>query len=370
MEFPCHDINKCTNCKACIVSCPFDAITTKQNQYGEEIPFIIKDRCKKCNICQKICPMNKEQNLMPIKACYAGVAKDKQIYETTSSGGAATVFSEYILKKGGIVYGAAYTDNVVKHIRVDNFQKLGLLKGSKYVQSNVGTCYKLVKEDLHSGIKVLFIGTPCQVQGLKSFLNSEYDNLITVDLICHGTPPISYLRAYINDSCGIDDISKVTFRAKERKLSVYNKKKLIYSRINVEDYYFTAFAKSLIFRENCYNCDFAQSKRCSDITIGDFWGIADTALNFANRSVVLIISDKGQAFWDKCQSEFYYEEHCIDEAVKGNSQLQHASMRPKARDKFLKAYVKKGFMAGIKASGIKIEVDLMRLKHFVCKKNK
>ena len=363
MEIPCGDTNKCTGCKACVVTCPFDAIMMKENKYGVSIPYIIEDKCKHCDKCENHCPVNNCVKVQPIKECYAAIAVDPHIYETTSSGGVGTVLAKQILKKNGVVYGAAYVENTVKHIRVDNVNGLDYIKGSKYVQSEAGDVYPYVRKDLLDQKAVLFIGTPCQVAGLKSYLRREYNNLLTVDLICHGAPPMQYLKEYLKEIVPYDDISKVTFRSKEWKLNVYSEKKLLYSKINVEDYYFTAFTQGIIFRENCYKCLYAQNKRCSDITIGDFWGIGKTNLPDKAKSVVLIISDKGKRLWRECKDQFLYEKRNSDEAIAGNSQLRAPSVSNKKRERFLKAYSKNGFKAGIIACGIKFRVDFMRMKH-------
>ena len=313
--------------------------------------------------------MNFEANVQKIQECYAAIALDQGIYATTSSGGVATVLSQCIIRENGVVYGASYKDYTVRHIRVDTMKGLEYLKGSKYVQSDLGPQqYYAIRHDLSQGKQVLFIGTPCQVAGLKSFLNKEYDNLLTVDLICHGTPPIKYLSEHLKALVGDVMISDVSFRIKDWKLQVHGKNSLLYSRINVEDYYCMAFAKNIIFRENCYKCLFAQPMRIADITIGDFWGIGKTNLSDRSKSVVLIMSNRGRRFWQICQTEFEFEKHDPQEAIAGNSQLRSPSNRPYKRDKFLDVYKRKGFRAGIAAAGIKGEVDLIRLKHRLCRK--
>ena len=368
MKFPCHEINKCTGCKACVSVCKFDAIVMSEDKYGVPLPNILNDKCRNCHQCESVCPSNKEPIVYPIQECYAAIATDDRTYQTTSSGGAATIFAQHVLSNNGVVYGAAYIDNSVRHIRVEKIEDLDFIKGSKYVQSDTGVQYRYVKKDLDSDRKVLFIGTPCQVAGLKGYLRKSYSNLLTVDLICHGTPPFSYLNEHLISIVGNAQISDVSFRIKDWKLGIHGKETLLYSKINVEDYYCMAFAKGIIFRENCYKCSYAQPMRCSDITIGDFWGIGDTTLPNKSKSVVLVITDKGKKFWSECNKSFYYEKRNPQEAIEGNTQLRVPSVRPVERDKFLRAYANKDFRAGIRKSGIKFQVDLMRIKHVFNKK--
>lgn len=180
--------------------CPKQCIEMKpDNKLGHLYPAIDHEKCTDCGACQKVCPANHEPLLRKPLTAYAGWDKTDSEYISSTSGGAASAFARFIIRQGGVVYGCAMLPNIeARHIRVDNLDDLAKLKGSKYVQSTMGMTYRSVKEDLRQGRKVLFTGTPCQVAGVKSYVGEKNsDNLYTVDLICHGTPPLAYTKKHV-----------------------------------------------------------------------------------------------------------------------------------------------------------------------------
>lgn len=194
------DASDCCGCRACEHVCAHHAIQMKPNEEGFLYPVLDGSKCVDCGLCEKVCPM-----MNPIKAQNeegtAWVAQNLDIEDlkTSSSGGGFIAIAKYVLSQGGVVYGAAYQDGpIVAHERVDDIAKLERLKGSKYVQSDTRDAYSNVKIDLKDGRMVYFVGTPCQVAGLKLFLRKDYDNLITSDLICHGTPSPKIFQNTIN----------------------------------------------------------------------------------------------------------------------------------------------------------------------------
>ena len=207
------ETNKCCSCGACYAMCPVKAINMVKNEYGEEHPIIDEEICVNCKKCIKVCQANNTIDKKEPKKCYAAWAKEKDIYKKTSSGGLATLLGYEIIRNNGVVYGASVCDGRVKHIRVASEELLFLLSGSKYVKSDITNVYKDLKRDLDDGITVLFIGTPCQIASIKSAIGEMYENLYTIDLVCHGTPPTSYLYEYI-DNLGIKDYTDITFRKK------------------------------------------------------------------------------------------------------------------------------------------------------------
>ena len=213
--------DKCTGCFACYNICPKNAIEMKEDEFGYIYPEIIKSKCINCGLCKKTCPvLNNVDKIEPIK-CFAMYAKNENIRENSTSGGVATQLSKTIIKDNGIVYGAAFTDECnVSHTRIDNIDDLSKIQGSKYVHSYINQTYKNIKKDLISNKKVLFIGTPCQVTNIKRFLIKEYNNLYTIDIICHGVPSQKFLKEEvirINRSLKID---RVNFR-KENNYGFY-----------------------------------------------------------------------------------------------------------------------------------------------------
>ena len=339
---------KCTGCFACINVCPKQCIATQEDEMGHIYPVIDKQLCINCNLCKKVCPVNEKPDCVKPLKTFAAYSLDEDEHRKSSSGGVATAFSRKVIEAGGVVYGASskFSDKI-EHIRVENIEELEFLQGSKYVHSRIGESYSYVKKDLQNGRKVLFIGTPCQIAGLKNFLKVDNENLITVDLICHGVPS----QKLLNDCVGKykSPNSKISFRnSKGYSLEIKDIKenKLQYQKSLYKNFYYIGFMKSLYFRDSCYTCNYAKAERCSDFTIGDFWGLNKNNVRFKHKdgvSVVLINTSKGKAFWRNAKNDFYYEERSFEEAYNGNVQLRRPSVAHPKREAFKKAYIEKGF---------------------------
>lgn len=353
MEQVC-DLKDCSGCGACAQICPAGAVTMKEDKLANLIPQIDTRRCINCGLCTKKCHIVHGVQLREPVACYAAIAVDEEIYTSTSSGGVATVFSQEALRREGCVYGAAFeAPDGITHIRAINNSGLERLKGSKYVFSRTDGVYSAVQNDLKQGGFVLFIGTPCQVAGLKQYLDKEYDSLVTVDLICHGTPPAKYLSEHIRAVSGVSGVTDLSFRAKDWCLTIHKGKRVAYRKKSDEDSYFSAFLKGLTFRNNCYRCRYAKIQRCADITIGDFWGLGHTGLPEKSKSVVLINTGKGMAYWNAVSGKVQFEHRAVEEAVRGNSQLSVPSQCPPERNVFESVYQAAGFEVAMAATGIK-----------------
>lgn len=333
MEQICR-LDLCTGCAACANICSHQAIKMKtQGTLGHFKPQIDTKLCVDCGLCAKICPQNKKLKLKhPIEA-YAVWSKDRDDYLTSTSGGAASVLSQFVLNQGGVVYGCAATKGEICHIRVSHLSDLVLLKGSKYVQSFISeSCFRNIKNDLQKGLLVLFIGTPCQVAGVKSYLLKQYENLITVDIICHGVPSQKLFFDYLSMN-GImkNDVDRVIFRDVQGfGLSVYSvKKQIFYRRLHL-NWYYVGFMRSAFYNDACYVCQYAKEERSSDITIGDFWGCGKLSLKEAHKeglSLVMPNTTKGKALFEQCKSKLYHELRTVEEAINGNKQLRVASKR-------------------------------------------
>ncbi|MDO5291418.1 MAG: Coenzyme F420 hydrogenase/dehydrogenase, beta subunit C-terminal domain [bacterium] len=361
--------NNCSGCGACISLCRHGAVRLVLNNLGEEVAVIDQDKCIGCGLCKKKCPQESDVKGIRPSTCFASWTKNQYDYHTTSSGGIATLLCRRIIKMGGVVYGAAYLPTQdVTHIRIENEKELDKIKGSKYVQSTIVQCYKLIKQDLEEGRMVLFIGTPCQIAGIEA-VYGENEKLITVDLVCHGTPPREYLKEYITSmvpSNGKD--TKVAFREKKYWLSIYQEGSCIYHQRYNRDPYFLSFMNNEIFRENCYSCKYANVKRVSDITLGDFWGIKklDTRLSMPEHvSCVLINTLKGETLFSSVKEECYSEEMLIEDAVKGNWNLHSTSMRPKLKDDFNRGYINGGFMNGLKETAVENRIARNKIRDVI-----
>lgn len=274
-----HD--ECTGCSACFAACPADAIGMKKDEQGFLYPVIDGDVCLDCGLCKTICPNIHKPIKYTEQNCFVCHAIDVNEQLTSTSGGVASAISRYVIRNGGVVYGCASLPNLrIKHIRIDNEKDISLLKGSKYVQSEIGSIYIDVKRDLQNGKTVLFIGTPCQIAGLRSFLRKQYNNLITIDFVCHGVPSVQYLRDSISH---IDTTNlHVAFRSKslnqnneeyKTNYGVYlitEDKKIVYSMPYPKGLYILGFINALFYRESCYSCKYSTPDRVSDFTVGDY----------------------------------------------------------------------------------------------------
>ncbi|MEG1886907.1 MAG: Coenzyme F420 hydrogenase/dehydrogenase, beta subunit C-terminal domain [Oscillospiraceae bacterium] len=357
---------KCTGCFACLNICPTDCISMAEDATGHIYPQIDENKCINCNACRQICPaINKAEVHMPTDV-YAAWSLDETEHKSSTSGGIAAYLTRKIIEDGGIVYGCSSDcAKEVKHIRVDNPEDAKKLKGSKYVQSFINETYRLAKQDLDSGKKVMFIGTPCQISGLKAYLKKSYPLLTTVDLICHGVPPQKLLFEHLNNS-GVTNRKTISFRdAEGHYLSVSNDAdNIIYRKHQYEDLYYLGFGTELLLRESCYNCDYAQTKRCSDITIGDFWGLGEE-IPFKSEikngvSVIMINTPNGQKLFDNYKSGLFYEKRTLEEALKKNPNLRMPSAMNANRAEFLNQYPQNGFEKAVKIS-IKKEISKYKL---------
>lgn len=363
---------QCCGCGACMSICPNSAINMQEDDYGFLYPYINKTLCIKCGQCKKVCSYQlKDINLYePIKA-YAAAGTDSELIRRSASGGIFAALAESILECGGVIYGCAFSkkngDLCPEHIRLLEKRELFKVQGSKYVQSKIGNSYKKVKSDLLNGKKVLFSGTPCQVAALNGFLgNVDRTNLLTVDIICHGTPSSKFFQDYIKElSKSIKGvITDFKFRDKTGgwglKGALYytddhnkNKKKLI--PIQLSSYY-SLFLKSEIYRDSCYSCRYASKKRSSDITIGDYWGIENEHPEYSREnggkldfsegvSCVLINTENGKKWLKKLNPHISFYESTFEQIQNRNHQLKTPSQHTQIRDKVLKLYSEKGYGA-------------------------
>lgn len=349
------ELSKCTGCSACLNICGKNAISMQVDDFGFKYPVVESSLCVDCGLCTKICPINNPPvSSYPLEA-YAVQSAQLDDLMSSSSGGAASVFSRYVLQQGGVVYGCTGEKaSHVCHIRVVSLEELHKLKGSKYVQSDMGILFKQVKQDLGMGLFVLFIGTPCQVAGLKKFLRKDYEKLLTVDLVCHGVPSQQLLDDDLQHLDKGSEDAQILFRKKgikekDLKFGIYLSKdgKPLYFSDYPKDYYIMGFMRGLFFRESCYSCQWSSSLRCSDITIADFWGLGDLQSSIIERgrgvSVVLLITVKGQLFYERCYNLLLTEKRSVEEAILGNGQLQSPSLRHPLYTHFRELYRKKGF---------------------------
>lgn len=356
----------CSACGACYNICPKNAITMKEDENGFLHPVIDKEKCVNCGLCKKVCNYNikKEEQNKNIKT-YAAISKDKELLKKSASGGIFATIASNVLKADGVVYGCSMEKNAeltIKHIRVTKLEELKKIQGSKYVQSEIGNTYKLIKKDLEDNKIVLFSGTPCQVDGLYGYLlGKKYDNLFTIDIICHGVPSQQMFKDYIkNLEQKINGkILTFDFRNKTKGWGLYAK--YTYEKNGVKKQkvipaynssFYQLFLDSLIYRENCYKCPYAANKRVGNITIGDFWGIEEehpkeietNKIQTKNGISCIIINDiYGDLLVEKFGTNLSLIKSKFEKVAKHNNQLKRPSSYKKAREITLNIYSQKGY---------------------------
>ncbi len=346
------DYKDCTGCGVCAAQCPKKCISMESgNQFGHLFPKIDQSSCIDCGLCQKNCPaLHPVERNSPFTA-YAAWSKDDVDYKSSTSGGAASVLSRYVIKKGGIVYGCAMLADIeVRHIRIDHVDDLYKLKGSKYVQSNVTDVFPQIRKDVNDGRLTLFTGTPCQVAAVKNMFKAQPDNLILVDLICHGVPSLQMLKQHVRNVANYPHYDKVLFREGNGiyvvvvvvdGAEVYRR---YFNRPRYKDFYINSFFDGYTYRDSCYKCRYACPERVSDITIGDFWRLgkkipADYIPEHPHGiSVMLPSSEKGVALIEAISSEMNIYERNVDEAVGGNDQLRYPTPMTKRKTVFRRLY--------------------------------
>jgi len=350
---------RCCGCAACFNSCPVDAIEMRENRDGFLYPHVKEEVCINCGKCVRACPeltpkfSNREE-----PTCFAAYAED-EVRMKSSSGGIFTLLAEKALKTGGCVCGVAMDEEFsAEHRIICSAEELGKLRGSKYVQSRVGTVYREIKKLLDEGKHVLFSGVPCQVAGLKGYLHRNYENLFTVDVVCHGVPSPGVFRKYRTEKYG-KNLKSFQFRTKEFGhncnhciATLKNGKRIVGNQAN--DAYERAFHGSLMLRSSCGECSFAPLPRQGDLTLGDFWHIAKYNPGFASEkgvSLVLINSEKGEKAWaDICSRLKLCEPVPLDFALKHN-RFRSKIRIPEGREKFFEENRKQTFKKAVEIAG-------------------
>lgn len=338
------DFKNCCGCEACVNACPKKCICMEQNIEGFYYPKIDENACIDCGICNSVCILE-NPNIRNVEKLnvYAAYVNNDEIRNNSSSGGVFTVLANNILENDGVVYGATFLDDwTVHHIRVDKKEDLYRLQRSKYVQSHIDSSYRNAKEDLISGKKVLFVGTGCQIDGLRLYLGKEYDNLYSVDVVCHGTPSELVWKKYL--SAGFSKVNNVNFRDKSNGWKNYNVSIGDTKNSFNRDNYMRLFLSNLTLRESCYNCKSKSGYCKSDLTIADFWGIDvidPDMYDDRGASLVMINSKKGEMLFNKISKSLVYKQEEFNEAIKYNSCVKNSVNRPVDRDKFFSDFLKK-----------------------------
>lgn len=336
INFPCGE-DECTGCGACSAICVRKAIDIVKNDNGFYVPNLNENLCVRCGLCVKICPI-KNGNIEEKNITDVYMAKNKKEDErvNSASGGLFPVIAKYIIKEHGVVYAAVTVNGVnVRHFRIDNIKDVSRAIGSKYVQSNTESTFQNVKRDLFMKKKVLYVGTPCQIYGLKNFLGKENDNLYTIDLVCHGVISPNIVKAYIK-KLGYD-IEKIQILWTDKEDGWHTRKFVIkdmktgariFSTLYNSSMLGELYANNVCLNNSCYNCKFKSNHSKADITLGDYWGIENIAPQFDDdKGVSLVINhtNKGNKIFEEVKNEIIYERTSMDDATKKQFALTSAA---------------------------------------------
>ncbi|OUO70372.1 Coenzyme F420 hydrogenase/dehydrogenase, beta subunit C-terminal domain [Bacteroides sp. An269] len=374
-------VNKqdCCGCSACVQRCPKHCITLKEDGEGFLYPHVNSDECIDCGLCEKVCPeLHHGERHIPLEV-YAAKNKDESIRMQSSSGGIFTLLAEKVIQEGGVVFGAAFDVNwEVMHTYAETMEGLVDFRGSKYMQSRIGTAYQDAEYFLKQGRKVLFSGSPCQIKGLKLFLRKNYDNLIAVDFICHGVPSPKVWREYLKETiarksgknsvlpypipCKIG-IDTVDFRSKSTGWKKFSfaltlsetsvegvKNTVLLSSVFSENPFMRAFLADLILRPSCYSCPSKSGRSGSDLTIADYWAIPQVAPEFDDDkgvSLVLVQTEKGKSFYQSLKEKTTFIVTSYQEAQGANGGFKEKTpMHPK-RSRFFTEFAQSDDIIGL-----------------------
>lgn len=365
-----HIINKseCCGCNACIQSCPKKCITMHEDEEGFLYPIVDQSICIDCGWCEQVCPaINSNEPRKPLQVLAAKNKNEDQRLRS-SSGGIFILLAEHIIKQGGVVFGARFDKNwEVEHGYAEILEDLEPLMRSKYVQSRIGNTYKEAEQFLKQGRQVMFVGTPCQIAGLKRFLRKEYENLLAVDFICHGVPSPGVWRRYLEEiksersedtgkntvlSSSLQSMPVITgINFREKQLGGYSWKKfgfvvhakspfmgdlnsvLLSTNIN-DNIYMEAFLQNYILRPSCYSCFAKNGKSKSDITVSDFWGLHLCMPQFDDDKGVSAVFFHTQKSLDIFKGFDIDDIECsFNDGIRANSYIKSAD-KPVFRNRF------------------------------------
>lgn len=354
------DLSLCSGCHACVNACPKNCISMIEDKEGFLYPSIDNSECVFCGKCVASCPIlrpNKRNRSIEDLIAYGAYNKDEEIRRKSSSGGIFTLIAEKIIEQGGVVFGAAFNEDFsVSHKMVTNTHDLSRFRGSKYVQSSIGNAYAEAKGQLDSGKKVLFTGTPCQIEGLYSYLKKDYTNLYTQDIICHGVPSPKVWQSYLSQrkkEASVDNIVNAFFKDKRTGWKTYSitlkfDEDKCYTQRASADPMMRAFISNLCLRPSCHSCAFKSKTRQSDITLADYWGANKIIPKWDDDkglSLVILNSPKGKCLFDCIKESTEYIEVDLERAISYNSSMIKSAEAAVSRDKFMEEIDKNEFDA-------------------------
>lgn len=342
------DAVNCSGCSACAAVCPNDCIEMKIDKEGFPYPSVHQETCINCDACNCVCPIINRTEETPFhQDGYVVQNKDEKVLRESTAGGAFTAIAKCVLNRHGVVFGATLLEDFsVHHVWVDNENDLYKFRNSKYIQSIMGSAFRSVKSFLKEGRMVCFSGTPCQVEGLKHYLGKEYDNLITVDVVCRAIPSPMVFKKYIelqNKRFG-STVVDVTFRDKYYgyKYSTMNittdKNQGNYHQGVESDPWLRAFFSGMCNRPSCYNCQFKKRYRISDFTMWDCFNIGRFSRELDDdrgATRLLIHTDKGRKIFAEISEDLKYKKIEPEKIIEGTTEMTHSVSYNSEREKFM-----------------------------------
>lgn len=360
----------CCGCGACADICAHKAIQMEADENGIIYPKINKDKCVECGLCTKVCSFGLVKKSDFKKDAFIAASKEEELIKYSASGGLFATIAKDVLDNQGKVYGASLWIDEGKirceHIGIENVEDLLKIQGSKYVQSKTEGVFPLIKNDLKSGRKVLFSGTSCQVTALKGFLRKDYDNLITIDLICHGVPGLKMLQDYIDSLSFKDHLIGISFRKRTKKglpyaltLTLMDNNHHVYTKsISLrESAYYRLFMSNSGYRPSCYNCPYATVDKPADITLGDFYlnesksdeSIGRELKKAEMLSTLIIHSQKGMEMINTIRQRLVLRSVNVFDMQAQHGQLNNPSIPTRLGESLLALYGAEGFKGVQKA---------------------
>lgn len=381
----------CCGCSACVQVCPKQCISMSADDEGFLYPQVDTEFCIDCGLCEKVCPVINQNEPKEPLFVYAAKNNNEEIRLKSSSGGIFTLLAEQIISEGGVVFGARFNENwEVIHDYSETVEGLVPFRGSKYVQSEIGDNFTKAKQFLNNGRKVLFSGTPCQIAGLKKFLRKEYEDLLTVEVVCHGVPSPMVWQDYLDYKRAkratgkntvpsslheIPVITGISFRdktngwkkygfkicyaaSKAAENSVSGSADIVNSEIIPfnEDLFMRGFLKNLYLRPSCYHCAVRHGRSCADISIADYWGVQSIHPDLDDdkgTGLVLINTERGEKLYSFISNQIVSKKSDYKKATMYNSCIVRSVSMPNRRPQFWTVYQKS------KIDGIPVICDLM-----------
>lgn len=336
---------KCCGCGACYQVCPVNAVEMVWDEEGFKYPAINKEVCVDCGMCENVCPVFCAGSgyLDSLHLAVATRSNNPDVLEKSTSGGISYELAKYIIEKDGVVFGACYDkDFVVCHKKIQSLEELKDMQGSKYVQSDVRRTYLETKQLLEKEVLVYYTGTPCQIEGLITFLGKDYDNLITQDLICHGTPSPQMWDKYLKET-GYCRANNIVFRDKKKGWETKSEFVVKYPDKEIrypfyKDAFCFFFGQNYSLRPICYECPFKSGNKKADLTCADLWGISEILpeelRDDKGMSLLLVHSEKGRRLLENIKHRVFIKEISYEQAVAHNMMALKSVIRPERREEF------------------------------------